>query len=245
MNGYDISGYGRSIGPLVQEAEEVDVTAHMADTVKGYMKGHYNVNVGTYNGVFDNTATTGAHTVLRSADVIRNIVVAYGIRAVPAEGDPAFCGSFRQSSYQVSEDGGAVTVNANFLGWDATAASLNYGAGWGYLVHPSGAETAVNAGTGFDCYQQDETTHGGYFIYHLLASNAAGTATVSVDDSANNAAFLALAGATSGAIGFASFPTSGVIPLAVNATVRRYLRWQLALAGGMTTCTFVSAFVRG
>lgn len=243
-NGRDLSGFGRTIGPLIQECDEDDMTATMADTIKGYYKGHASVSAGVYNGVFDNTATTGAHAVLGTADTLRNLIVAYGIRAAPAAGDPAFCGGFRQLSYQATTEGGATTFSADFTPWDLTASTTAYGMGWGQLLHAYGAETAANTGTGFDCPQAAATTWGGYFIYSIYSVNA-GTATLSVDDSADNTNFLALASATSGAIAAASCPTSGIVALSQTATVRRYLRFQVALAGGATTCTFVSAFVRG
>ena len=240
-NGYDISGYGRSIGPLAQGGNEVELTATMGDTVKGYLKGHGITGAGVYNAVFDNTATTGLHAVMGSADTLRNIIVAYGIRAAPADGDPAFCGGFRQSNYQVLDNAGAVVANAQFAGWDITAATLNYGVGWGQLLHANAEETGANAANGYDNLTAAASAKGGYMVYQVLAGD--GTATISVDDSANNAAWLALAGATSGAID-CSNPTSGIIPLGVTATVRQYLRWQLAL-GTATTVTFVLAFVRG
>lgn len=244
-DGYDISGFGRTIGPLELTYDEADLTAWMSDGVKGYLRGLAHVNIGSYNGVFDNTASTGIHALMGTAGIERVVTVAYGIRAAPAAGDPAFCGQFTQGAYQAQDDGGAVTVTIPFSGWAADAFTRLYAGPWGTLLHASGAETAANtANSGIDNPTAASTLKGGYFVYHLLASNAAGTATVSVDDSADNAAWLALSGATSGAVGFASIPASGVVALGNSATVRRYLRWQLALAGGMTTCTFVSSFVR-
>ena len=245
-DGYDLSGFGRTIGPLELTYDEADLTAPMSDTVKGYLRNHAQVNLGTLNAVFDNTASTGIHALLGTAGIERVVTVAYGIRAAPAAGDPAFCGQFTQGAYQAAEDGGALTVTVPFQGWAADASTLKYAGPWGTLLHASGTETAVNAAVGFDNPTGAATAKGGYFVYHIFASNAAGTATVIAQDAATNTdpSFALLAGATSGAIGFAAIPASGVVALANNADVRRYLRWQLTLAGGMTTCTFVSAFVR-
>lgn len=242
VDGYDMSGMARSIGPLDCTFDEADMTA-LADAVKTYLPNHPNINVGTLDAVFDNTATTGIHTVMKSSGIKRTVLVAKGIRAAPAAGDPAFGGQFLQKAYQAAGDG-AVYVNAPFSGWAEDATHKMYATAWGQIVHALGAETAANAGTGFDDYTGAQSLKGGYLIYHITASNAAGTATISVDDSANNIDFLPLAGATTAAIGFAAIPAAGIIALGNTATVRQYLRWQLALAGGMTTCTFVSAFVR-
>jgi hypothetical protein len=86
-------------------------------------------------------------------------------------------------------------------------------------------------------------------MYQIFASNAAGTATITVQDAAvnNDGGFALCQTLTSGAIGFADIPCAGIVALdniGASAAVRQYLRWQLALAGGMTTCTFALAFVR-
>ena len=49
VDGYDLSGYGRTIGPLSWAYDEADLTAHMSDTVKGYLPNNANVNLGTFN----------------------------------------------------------------------------------------------------------------------------------------------------------------------------------------------------
>lgn len=238
-NGYDVSGYTRSIGPLELTYDEADVTT-LSDPVKGYLPNTAQVNVGTLNAVFDNTATSGLHALL-SAPAARNVLVAIGIRAAPAAGDPCFGGYFSQGAYQIAEDGGAVTANIPFMGWGADASTLLYAGPWGTLLHANGAETAANTGTGFDNPTGAQTLKGGYFMYQILAGDG-GTITLSVDDSANNSSFSALSGATSGSIN-ATAGTSGIVALANSATVRQYLRWQLAL-GTAATCTFVSAFMR-
>jgi len=76
QDGYDLSGFGRTIGPLQNEWSEVDMTATMSDTARGYYAGEPQVNVGTLNAVFDNTATTGLHTVGITAGISRTVLVA-------------------------------------------------------------------------------------------------------------------------------------------------------------------------
>ena len=77
-------------------------------------------------------------------------------------------------------------------------------------------------------------------VYQVLAGN--GTATISIDNSANNSAFTALSGATTGSINCAVVQ-HGIVALGVTATVRRYLRWQIAL-GTATSVTFALSFHR-
>ncbi len=241
VGGFDLSGYSRAIGPLEITHDEADMTVHMADTVKGYMRNRTQVNLGILNALLDNTATVGIHAVLGAAGVSRTVLVAKGIRTAPAAGDPAFGGTFIQGAYQVETPGGAVVLTVPWTGWAADAASLDYAHPWGVLLHASGAETGANgANSSIDNPEAGATALGGYFVYQVLAGD--GTATLSVDDSADNAAWSALSGATSGVVD-CSNRLAAIVPIGTGATVRRYLRWQLAL-GTATTVTFVSAFMR-
>lgn len=241
VDGYDMSGYARSIGPLEITYDEADMTA-MSDAVKGYLANTPQVNVGMLNAVYDNTATSGLHARMGTAGTIRTVLVAMGIRGVPAAGDPAFGGQFTQSGFQVEGDSG-VYATIPFAGWAADATSRLYAGAWGQVVHPLGTETAANTGTGFDNYTGAATAKGGYFIYHITGYAGTGSATISVDDSANNSTWLALSGATSGAIAHTSMPAFGIVALGNTADVRQYLRFQVAL-NTLTSVTFVSAFMR-
>src|SRR3990167_3064124 len=80
VGGYDLSGFGRSVGPLLIEQDEADLTA-WTDTVKGYLGNHVQCNLGMLNAIFDNTATTGLHAVLGTVPNNRTVIVAKGIRA--------------------------------------------------------------------------------------------------------------------------------------------------------------------
>lgn len=241
IDGYDMSGYARAVGPLEITYDEADMTT-LAESVKGYLANTPQVNVGTLSAVFDNTATSGLQARLGTAGAIRTVLVAMGIRGAPAAGDPAFGGQFTQSGFQVEGDSG-VYASIPFSGWAADATSRLYAGAWGQVVHPLGAETAANTANGFDNYTGGETLKGGFFIYHITAFGGTGDATISVDDSANNSTWLALSGATSGAIAHTSMPAYGIVALGNTATVRRYLRFQVAL-NTLTSVTFVSAFMR-
>ena len=66
IDGYDMSGYARTIGPLGWEFEEIDLTAQMGDAVKGALPGQATISPGTLNVVFetDSDSSTAAHHVL-------------------------------------------------------------------------------------------------------------------------------------------------------------------------------------
>lgn len=247
IDGFDVSGSGRNIGPLGVTYEEADLTAQMSDAVRGFMRGRGMVNVGIFNAVFDNTATTGLHAVLQTAGGARTVLVAQGQIAAPAEGDVVFGGTFMQGAYLPEDDGGALVVSIPFTGWAVDAATLAYTNPWGLLLHKNEARTSgdgVNAAnSGISNPEGGATALGGYFLYEVLAgSGGDGTATLSVDDSANNSDWVALSGATSGEIDCRN-RQAGIVALATSATVREYLRWQIAF-NGATEVTWVAAFMR-
>lgn len=237
IDGYSMCGYGRSIGPLLQEYEEADLSGWCHD-VKGYLPNRARLGVGEFNVVLDSTATVGSHTVLNGAGTYRNIMVPIGIRAAPAAGDPVYMGRFEQLGYQATEDGGAIVATVPFGGWDV-ASMINYSKPWGVLLHADSAVTAANTAAGIDD-RGAATTAGGWLMYQVTAGD--GTATISIDDSANNSDWTALSGATSGEIDCSSVQ-HGIVALGTTATVRRYLRWQISL-NTANTVTFALAFVR-
>lgn len=104
VDGYDLSGMTRSVGPFGIVSDEADLTT-WTDQVKGYLPGHTQITLGTFNAVFDNTAATGVHTVLGTAGGLRTCLLAMGIRGAPADGDPCFAGQFKQGAYQAVDDG--------------------------------------------------------------------------------------------------------------------------------------------
>ena len=238
-DGYDISGDSRSIGPLVNTFDEGDLTA-FSHAVKGALPGHAMHGVGTLNGIFSDTASTGLHTIASGAGVMRTLMVAQGMRAEPAAGDPAYMGEFEQLGYQ-AEPAGGVYVNIPFGNSSARASTFLYNNPWGVLLHAKAAATAANstASAGIDT-NGGASAFGGYLVYQVFAGN--GTATISVDDSADDSSYSALSGATSGEIDF-STPTAGRIAIGRTASVRQYLRWQISL-NTATSVTFALGFSR-
>lgn len=244
IGGYDLSGYAMDAGE--QGVEFTEFPGYCwADAIKGVLVGKPKVTFGPLVATFDNTATSGFHVLANAAiGTKRNILLARGVRAVPAVGDDVFGGPFYQVSYK-SIGQGIVTAKTEFRGVDIQDALL-YDEFFGKLVHAYGAETGANAANTPNVDNGASSAAGGWLMYHISAiAGGAGTAAVSIDDSANGTAWAALSGATTGALAYTVAPTSGIVQLGVTATVRQYLRWQLALAGGATGCTFALAFFRG
>lgn len=238
VDGFDMSGYSRSIGPLVQTYDETDLTT-ILDGVKGVLPAHVMLGIGTLNGVMDNTLAVGMHEVMSTAGVMRTVMVPIGMGAKPEIGDPVYCGQFEQQAYQ--SEGPYVTLP--FAGSSAASTpTLPYSKPWGVLLHPKGVEDDINDGTGVDDHGA-ATSAGGYMVYQIFGGD--GDAEIYIEEAATNsdADFDVRAGATTGMIDCTT-PSAGIIPLATDDAVKRYLRWQIEFDTGTTEVEFALAFVR-
>lgn len=238
IDGYDLSGYSRTFGPLATTFDE-GVDDAVSLSVKAALVGNASIGMGTLNGLFDNTPSSGIHAVMQSAGGERDVLLACGIQAAPANNDPIFCGQFMQLGYSGDPDNNPVYASIPFGNMSATAAALAYSQPWGVLLHAKAARTAANSATGLD--QTASSTKGGYMMYQVFSGD--GTATVKVQHASTNSdgSFSDLL--SSGSLD-CSTPKSGIIALARTATVNRYVRWQIAL-GTATSVTFAIGFVRG
>lgn len=245
VDGYDMSGYSRSFGPLTCVYEEgVDDAVSFA--VKKTWPGNATIGMGTLNGIFDNTATSGIHARLAAQSQKRNIMIAVGIQSAPVNNDPAFVGQFLQTNYETGPSDNPVTATISFANSSAAAAvgSLNYGRPWGVLLHSLSAETAANTAVGLN--QGAGTALGGYMMYHITAAAGTGakTGAIKVQHSTTtnlDGSFSDLL--SSGTLNCAA-GLSGVVALAKGATVGRYIRFQTAFTLA-TSITYTLAFVRG
>lgn len=239
VDGVDLSGYSRNIGPL-EWTFDAEPDATWTDAAKNIVMGQCEIKAGALNAVLDNDAA-GLFALAKAASGTRNLLFAIGRNAPPAAGDPCFAWQFEQVNYSVEQGNGFVSANVPF-GGASYASTLTYKKPWGFLLHASGAETAVNTATGQDD-NAGPSSLGGIFIYHLLASN--GTVTLKAQDAATNSnvSFTDLTGATSGSIDASVSPKHGMAALGTTAAIQRYTRWQLVF-GTATTATFVMALIR-
>ena len=243
IDGFDMSGYTRDLGPLAWTYQESEQKA-ISDEVSGVLLDKASISPGTLNGIFDNTATSGIHAALSSAGVMRDTLVAIGIQAEPAAGDPVFMGSFAHSGYTAAPAGADIALTCPF-GKVSVIEGMDYDQPWGVLLHANSAVTEANTAVGIDD-NGTATTKGGYLMYQILSVVGEGDVTIKVQDAATNSngSFADITGATSGEIAHTAVPCAGIIQLGTTATVRRFLRWQVVL-DGITSVTFVLGFVRG
>lgn len=238
IDGYDMSGYSRSFGPLACTFDE-GIDDSVDKTIKGVLPGSANITMGTLSGLFDNTATSGLHVIANAAGVARYVMIPFGISAAPENNDPVFSGIFLQKGYTGNPDENPVNAGLEFGGQEVTATHLSYARPWGVLLHAKAARTAANTATGLD--QTASSVLGGWMQYHVFSGD--GTAALKVQHASTNSdgSFGDLL--SSGTVDCSS-PTKGIATLAKTATVNRYVRWQLTL-GTATTVTFAISFHRG
>ena len=125
----DIDDYNNDIRDISASITDVSIP-RTYDTVDvtGYKDGGVNFSIGhpnaplTMQGVFDTTALTGAHTVLSKLvgviETSTTITIQFGIRAVPAGGNPEYEGLFYCSSLVYD---GSLNFTAEFVPATSTA----------------------------------------------------------------------------------------------------------------------------
>ena len=204
---------------------------------------------GGFTGTLDNVSiqeyVAGG---LRSDHGTRNLMVSIGINAAPVMGDHVFAWKFEQSVQTVEQGSGFVALTSTF-GGAAFDAPLTYKRPWGRLLLPKTDLTAaggVNAAAGVDDIA-GASSLGGMLVYHLLTSN--GTLALKVEDAVTSNLDASFADstldtvATTGMINASITPKHGMIALATNRAVRRYIRYQVEW-GTATTATATVAFIR-
>ena len=245
VDGYDMSGYSRSIGPLLWEFEPMGMTAFQ-DSSNGYLPNTPTISPGALNVVMENDSDgTAAHGILSTQNDDRVVLVALGDRAAPVAGDPAFMGEFLQLGYTADDDGGAMVANVPFGPWEG-ASLINYGQPWGTLAHPlSAADSDGSDSDDFiDGGSSDATAYGGYMIWHVTAGN--GTATITMEHCATetDSDAAAIGGLTTGEIDCAVRQTGVAVTTAKTTSINQYTRWQISM-NTASTVTFALGFVRG
>ncbi len=208
-DGYDLSGMGRTIGPLACTFDSADLTAQMSDTVKGYLPNLCSISPGTYNGVLKSTTDSGVEVSrIQSAGTSRVLMIPWGIRGEPAAGDPVFACKSSHNGFQIAEDGGAVVINGVFGEWAASGA-IGMQNPWGQLLIPNSSLATTTTSSSARDYTQASTLHGGFLVYQILTGSTGGW-TIHVEDSTNDSVWADVEGATV-TIADVSTPQAGIV----------------------------------
>lgn len=210
---------------------ESDKLASWCEQVRGSIPGGPGITIGQLSGYLD---TERLHTLRDTTSSV--MTLAFGGTVAPAAGCPVFSAPVIVKNYRAGEGNTISTVTMQF---DSDSTALSIPMPFGVLLHAHGAETGTNTGAGIDAGLA--TAHGAWMAYHITAISGTGSATITVEDSADNVSFSAVSGLTATVT---AAGVSGWAQTSVTATVRRYTRWQLSLTG-MTSITFALALMRG
>jgi len=209
---YDISGDVGALSACETSRALLDVTGidkSAFERVLGRKDGSI-----TFDG-FWNTATDQAHLALSSMPTTDRIVSFF--QAAGTVGNAAASLTAKQINYAPTfGDDGSLVISVNAL-------ANGYGLEWGEALTAGKQSFATGTVSGTSIDLGSTSTLFGAAAYLHVFSVASGTATFTVQDSANDTDFLAVTGmAFTGATGATSERVQG----AVNATVRRYVRIQ-------------------
>lgn len=213
---YNVSGDIGAIDSITSSRAQIDVTS-IEDTFVSRLPGLGDGSI-SFSGYF-NTTSPSLHNAIGSAfgTAISIVTAAFGT----AIGSPAASIGAARTSYGITRaTDGALTVQA------AAESGIGYGTDWGVLLAGRAsvtgtASTTVDGGTA--------TTNGAQAYLHITAV-AAGTVTISVQDSSDNSSFSNVTGLTFTA---SSTAVAEYKATAAGATIARYLRYNVS--GGTAT----------
>mgnify|MGYP001611821251 FL=1 len=226
VGGFDLSGDVGAISNCGSPVAVLDVTGlnqSAMDRVRGLADGSIEFNA------WFNDAAGQSHLSLRSLPTADRVVLyaqAGSVNAVAA----------MLRSKQINYDWSR-SNDGSLQGTIQALASAGVPLEWGVLLS-AGKITHASASSSASKDDAAATSNGAAF-YLELVSLATGTATVTVEDSADNAIWATLA--SFAAVAAASAPTAERIK--VSGTVRRYLR--ITTTGTFTTAIFVVGYRRG
>ncbi len=239
VDGRDLSGFMVSPGPLSSVYSQVG-GAHLSDPIKGFLPGRVTNQVGSITGMFD-SSSGGVHelSATLNPEVVRTVMVALGIQAIPAVGDPVFAGDFNHIDYITAPGDEEIAFTA-MVGPSIPATTMLYPNPWGLLALEKSTKTGVNSAVATIDFEA-QTAFGGYACFHLISSD--GTVTLKIQDSASNIDGNFADLLSSGVIDASVTPVGKIVQLALASTVERYIRWQLTL-GDATTLVAAMSFHR-
>ena len=232
LGGYDISGDARSFDTVLNSYGEVDMTG-WANLVKNFLAdGARQIGVMGFKAFINDTASSGAFSILKDADNTHNLSILFGGGGEPAIPDPAYLLSAVQMDDEAGLDGGAGIISADFLS-NAGQFSTLVGNPWGVVLSPNTSISATTTGASHD--NGAATTNGGYAHLHITAT-AAGNFAFTIEDSANDSAFATIGTFTADGSAITSER------LTISGTIRQYVRAVATRTGG--TCTPVIVLAR-
>lgn len=231
LGGYGISGAARTFSSARCEYGEADFTG-WSDAVRNYLRdGHMTSGLEGFQAAMDDTATTGAFILMKTAPDT-NLSLLFGGGGEPAVGDPAYLLPAVQLNDDASFDSNVGILSATFKPKAGTLAAA--GSPLGVVLSP---EISISSTTTNGSHDNGGATTGGWHaILHVTATNS-GNYAFTIEHSANDSAYSTL--------GTFSADGSAVTSeyLSSTGTVNQYVRFVATRTAGDTTP--VVTFARG
>lgn len=235
VDGYDLSSDSVEIGTLDNTTGEVPLFG-WSDSVKWFCSdGLRSVGVKGYKGYLNDTALSGAYTLLKAPPetTTRKVSLLFGGGAEPTYGDPAYLLGACQLKAPASFASGAAMIEADFV------PRIDYLTGnpWGVVLSPNVARGSSSFnGTAVD--NGAATTTGWHANLHVIASGG-GTWAYTIEQSATGAW-----GGEETTLGTFALDGSAIASeyLAGTGNVAQYIRAKGVRTS--STCTVIMTFAR-
>lgn len=232
VNGVDLSGDSRTFSRLDAGYGDADMTGWSQST-RNYLNTQVTaVGIRGYQALLNDTATTGAHTVLvaNQGTGAQEVTLAFGSGAEPDVPDPAYVISGVQMNAVANLDGPTPIMSADWMG-DSNAISV-----FPLGVVLNGA-TSLSSTTTKSSHDAGAATSNGYLAnLHILASSG-GTWAFTIEHSTDDAAWSTLATFSADGSAVTSESQNG------TGSVNQYVRFVATRTSG--TVTAVCSFTRG
>ena len=231
VGGYDISGDARTFNTLLNNWDEADLTG-ISNAVRNGLPGSARrTGAQGLQALLNDTASSGAHAILKSANHSDRLSVLFGGGAEPAAGDAAYLLRSIQLSDPRGFDALAAVLTADFFP-DASQFDASAEDPLGLVLHPATSLAATTNGASID--NGAATTKGAHANLHVLASSG-GTCAFTVEHSVNGIAWATLLTFTINGSAITSEAQ------AASGTVNQYTRFVATRTSGTVTPVCVLA----
>lgn len=232
VDGYDLSGASRTFSSLDCKYDPVDLTGWSDAIYKTMANKRIMAGIRGYQCLMDDTATSGAFTILKSPDGTSDVLVSLlmGGGAAPAIGDVCYLLSSAQISAGTSFDAEAGILTADFV----VNSSSNGGMPYGVVIHPATSLSSTTNGSSVD--NAASSANGWHAVLHVTVSSG-GEWAFTIEHSANDVDW-----ATLGTFTALDGSAVGAEYQSGTGTVNQYVRFVATRTSG--TVTPVCAFAR-
>ncbi len=165
LDGYNVSGDTRSVDSIDGPVGEIDMLG-VSETVRNYLADRMHpVGVRGYKAMLNDTAASGAHTLLVNPETGHEVSVLLGSAgAAPVVGDIAYVLGAVQMSDQAAMDAASAVLQTDFL----PDAGVTNTQAWGVVLSP---ETSMAATTNRAAVNNGAQSTNGYSAnLHITAS---------------------------------------------------------------------------